>query len=389
MAAAPRDATRPVAGSYDAPYRQLADAKADLYGIPRTLFRALVGKESGWDQDARSSAGAIGLTQLMPGTARGLDVDPYDAEDNLEGGARYLSQQYDTFGDWELALAAYNAGPAAVSKYKGVPPYRETQAYVKAVLAAAGDFADTVTAKFEDWVKAGEGVDLEQVNASLLGKLFLLGAYLGKPVTAISGWRSDEEQQRIFDSGTRPAATPIAYGGEGSNHTRGGAVDATVDGEPIAYAVDAATLKMFGLKSIGGSVDYDPGHVEEVDRADDPLLADLQVRAGVVGAGPAKALLAAGALLKVAPKIAAKVGRLLKGIGKGGAKAAGSTLGATGIIGATLVALGVTGAIDLKRGLLWLLFTLLGLALVLLGVLRLVGLKAGTVVNVARGAKEA
>lgn len=386
--AAPRDATRPVAGSYDAPYRQLADSKADLYGIPRALFRALVGKESGWDQSARSSAGAIGLTQLMPGTARGLGVDPYDPEDNLEGGAHYLSQQYDRFGSWGLALAAYNAGPGAVAKYGGIPPYRETQSYVKAVLAAAGDFADTVTAKFEDWVNAGKGVDLEQVNASLLAKLFLLGAYLGKPVTAISGWRSDAEQQRIHDRGVRPAATPIAYGGEGSNHTRGGAVDATIDGQPIAYAVDAATLKEFGLKSIGAKVDYDPVHVEEVDRADDPLLADLQVQAGVVGAGPGKALVAAGVLLgSVAPKIASKLGKLLKGLGRGAKKT--PKLARAGALGTLLVALGVTGTIDLKKGALWLLFTMVGLAIGLLGVLRLVGLKPGTVVNVARGAKEA
>ena len=83
---------------------------------------------------ARSSKGAIGLAQLMPDTARGLGVNPHDPKQNLDGGARYLSQQYRRFGDWRLALAAYNAGPEAVEKYRGIPPYAETQQYVKTIL---------------------------------------------------------------------------------------------------------------------------------------------------------------------------------------------------------------------------------------------------------------
>ncbi len=70
----------------------------------------------------------------MPGTAQLLRVNPHDPKQNLEGGARYLSQQYRKFGNWRLALAAYNAGPGAVERYRGVPPYRETQNYVRAIL---------------------------------------------------------------------------------------------------------------------------------------------------------------------------------------------------------------------------------------------------------------
>ena len=77
-----------------------------------------------------SHKGALGLAQLMPQTAAVLGVDPLDAAQNLEGGARYLRQQYNTFGDWRLALAAYNAGPGAVERYGDVPPYAETQSYV-------------------------------------------------------------------------------------------------------------------------------------------------------------------------------------------------------------------------------------------------------------------
>jgi soluble lytic murein transglycosylase-like protein len=95
-----------------------------------------VQQESAWDLDAVSHAGAIGLAQLMPDTAALLGVDPHDANDNLDGGARYLAQQYRRFGNWRLALAAYNAGPEAVEAHDGVPPYAETQEYVRAILGA-------------------------------------------------------------------------------------------------------------------------------------------------------------------------------------------------------------------------------------------------------------
>jgi soluble lytic murein transglycosylase-like protein len=115
-------------------YQDMARAAARRHSVPEDLFLRLVQTESRFHPTAVSSKGAIGLAQLMPHTARLLGVNPHDPRQNLEGGARYLSQQYRRFGDWRLALAAYNAGPEAVERYRGVPPYRETQGYVKAIL---------------------------------------------------------------------------------------------------------------------------------------------------------------------------------------------------------------------------------------------------------------
>jgi hypothetical protein len=133
-----------------ADYRQMAVDAARRYNIPVDLFLAQINQESRFNPQAVSPAGAIGLGQIMPGTAKELGVDPLDPAQNLEGSARYLSQQYKKFGDWGTALAAYNAGPGAVSKYGGVPPYKETQNYVRTILGNVGRgtelAADTMTA---------------------------------------------------------------------------------------------------------------------------------------------------------------------------------------------------------------------------------------------------
>jgi soluble lytic murein transglycosylase-like protein len=110
---------------------QLADAAADKYGLPRRLVRSVISKESDFQPQAVSPKGAIGLMQLMPATAEALGADPRDPAQNVDAGTRYLRdllEKYDG-GLWH-ALAAYNAGPGAVDKYQGVPPYRETINYV-------------------------------------------------------------------------------------------------------------------------------------------------------------------------------------------------------------------------------------------------------------------
>lgn len=115
---------------------ELISKYADKNGLDEDFVKAVINQESGFNPNATSHCGAMGLMQLMPATAQGLGVtNAYDAEQNIEGGTKYLKGLLDRFGnDKSLALAAYNAGPNAVKKYGGIPPYAETQNYVKSVL---------------------------------------------------------------------------------------------------------------------------------------------------------------------------------------------------------------------------------------------------------------
>lgn len=133
-AAAAAEALPRYTGRYKGAWLDSAKSAARRHGIPEDLFLRLVQRESGWNTAAVSVKGAQGLAQLMPDTARQLGVDIADPEQNLNGGARYLRMMYDRFGSWRLALAAYNAGPAAVEKHGGIPPFDETKAYVAAIL---------------------------------------------------------------------------------------------------------------------------------------------------------------------------------------------------------------------------------------------------------------
>lgn len=112
---------------------------AEKYNLPTALLSSVLKQESGFNPNAASPAGAQGIAQIMPETAKALGINPWDPIQAIEGAAKYLRQQWDKFGKPELALAAYNAGPGAVQQYGGIPPYKETQRYVKNIMAMAGE----------------------------------------------------------------------------------------------------------------------------------------------------------------------------------------------------------------------------------------------------------
>jgi len=122
----------------DVPFSSLFAEAARAYGVDARLIAAVARRESAFNPNAVSRVGACGLMQLMPATARVLGIsDIFDARQNIFGGTQYLKQLLDTYnGDIDRTLAAYNAGPGAVDKYNGVPPYAETKAYVAAIRAS-------------------------------------------------------------------------------------------------------------------------------------------------------------------------------------------------------------------------------------------------------------
>jgi peptidoglycan DL-endopeptidase CwlO len=119
------------------PYADLFTRAGSRHGVDPALLAAVAQQESGFDASAVSPAGAQGLMQFMPATARGLGVDPFDPASAVDGAARYLAELTEQFGSTELGLAAYNAGPGTVSRYGGIPPYAETQDYVRTVTSKA------------------------------------------------------------------------------------------------------------------------------------------------------------------------------------------------------------------------------------------------------------
>jgi hypothetical protein len=134
-------------------------------GVPVDLFDALIIQESRYNPLAVSTKGASGLTQLMPATARALGIfDRWSVSQNLLGGARYLRKQLDTFGNWAHALSAYNAGPGNVTKYGGVPPFRETRAYVRTILSSIDTYQQSRGPGGSSWAIPRRGVTLASFN---------------------------------------------------------------------------------------------------------------------------------------------------------------------------------------------------------------------------------
>lgn len=126
--------------SISTPMDEIFEEASRAYGVDVNLLKAIAKAESGFNADATSSAGAMGVMQLMPGTAQSLGVtDPYDARQNIMGGAKYISDKLNAYGgDVTLALASYNAGSGNVEKYGGVPPFPETQNYIQKIMGYLG-----------------------------------------------------------------------------------------------------------------------------------------------------------------------------------------------------------------------------------------------------------
>jgi soluble lytic murein transglycosylase-like protein len=128
-----------VAAVEPVPSGDIIDSVSAAHDVSPKLVRAVIKVESNYQERARSRKGAMGLMQLMPDTARRFDVaDPYNPRQNIEGGIKYLKTLLDRFPSVGLALAAYNAGEAAVERFRGIPPYTETQNYVTQILGILG-----------------------------------------------------------------------------------------------------------------------------------------------------------------------------------------------------------------------------------------------------------
>lgn len=236
------------------------------YNLPPGLIGAVMRQESGGQPQVRSSAGAYGLMQLMPGTARGLGVDPTDPLQNLEGGAKYLRQMLDMFGgSIPKALAAYNAGPGAVKKYGGIPPYSQTQEYVPKVMGymrEAGKGAPVQQSGVPPTAPEKPAVPLYEVDPARVAKI--QNAWSDAPANGALRVEREYDKQAASIAAQPAPVSPSVYGGPteptpgapapgGYYRTPNGLVQAQREGEAGWQFMQRLGTKGFGLQNDPGN----------------------------------------------------------------------------------------------------------------------------------------
>jgi hypothetical protein len=209
-------------------------------GITPDIFLKLVKQESGFNARATSPAGAQGLTQLMPATARGLGVtDPYDLQQNLNAGAKYLAAQLKAFGgDYRKALAAYNAGPGAVQKYGGVPPYAETQRYVRNILGGSAPTAAPAVGGGRRFPSSGgRAYGNPGLSPSIAGILNANNAILGLPQIGFA----DKPQHTGHPAAARDPSTATRHSQGREDGPRSSSISPHRSGSPSPQQRTATT----------------------------------------------------------------------------------------------------------------------------------------------------
>jgi len=225
-----------------AQYLRWADQAAREHGVDPGILKALLAKESGWKRNARSPAGALGIAQFMPETARGLGINPLNPKQAIFGAAKYLAGKIKHYGDVKLALAAYNAGDGAVQKYGGIPPFDETQRYVRDIMAHAGNYRSSghmagAPASPGYTVETPNAPDLKGVALANLGQMASQGGHYD-PLYGLSNL-----VQAISEAGSTTTHVP------GQSRTENGTVSA---GDWAKYVRLAAGADRKGVHTAAG-----------------------------------------------------------------------------------------------------------------------------------------
>jgi len=230
----------------------MAQAAAQKYGIDPNVFLRQINQESGFNPNARSSAGALGIAQFMPGTARAMGVNPMDPASALDGAARLMAQNLQKYGSYQAALSAYNSGRPDAYKdpnFAGGQTYH----YVRSILGGQGPVGGSQSPSQPRLGKVEGSTQGE--NSALLTALGELAAYEQAPVQINSGYRSYQKQAQLY-ANRASNSNPVAKPGT-SLHERGLAADGTVNGIPLGK-LPASVLSRYGLSSVPG----DPVHVQ-------------------------------------------------------------------------------------------------------------------------------